>query len=154
MSGLFDDILAMFGGGAAPEKPKLLDVPQESYPPRWGVDITGRGVTSAPLALLQLLDGHGLSPAQMDRNAAMHGPLYSSALREHPWILDAKMAPGYVAPPRPVYNQTDRRMLAEDLNSVKIKFDNWQKQNLGQELTPQERVTQSFIDVRNPNSWF
>ena len=151
MSGLFDDILSMFGGG--PEKPKLLDVPQE-YPPRLGVDVVGRGVTSAPLALLQLLDGHGLSPAQLDRNAEMRGPLYSSALREHPWILDAKMSPGYAAQSQPAYNQTDRRMLAEDLNSVKIKYDNWRKQQTGQELSPQERIMQGFVDVRNPNSWF
>ncbi len=40
--------------------------------------------------------------------------------------------------------------MADD--SVQIKFDNWKKANIGQELTPQDRVTQSFVDLRNPNS--
>lgn len=123
-----------------------------SYPPRIGIDVVGPGITSAPTALLQMIDGDGLSPQQLDRNQAMYGPLYGKALAEHPEIMTQKSAPGYVAPPTPAYNQTDRRMLAEDLNSVKIKYDNWRKAQLGQELTPQERVTQSFIDVRNPNS--
>jgi hypothetical protein len=123
-----------------------------SFPPRIGVDVSGRGITSPIIAALSLADGHGLSPAQMDRNQAMQGPLYSLALREYPEILAQKMSQSL--PPSIPYSQTDRRMLAEDLNATQIKFDNWKKANIGQELTPQDRITQGFVDVRNPNSWF
>lgn len=125
---------------------------QQAFPPRMGIDIVGPGITSAPLAMLQMIDGHGQTGEQIDRYGAMFGPLYSKALRENPEILAQRTAPDYVRPPTPAYNQTDRRMLSEDLNSVKIKFDNWRKAQVGQALTPQERVTQAFIDVRNPNS--
>jgi hypothetical protein len=132
---------------------RIDEIAKNEFEPRIGIDIVGRGVTSAPTAILQMLDGHGKSPAQLDRDAAMRGPLYSMFLREHPEHLE-KIAKGEVTRSAWRWNETDRRMLAEDLNSVKIKYDNWRKRKTGQELTTQERITEGFIDVRNPNSWF
>ena len=133
-------------GTTAPSK-------ESSYAPRLGIDIAGRGVTSAPIAILQLIDGHGQTGEQIDRYEKMRRPLYEKFLRENPDIAE-KLMSGEIKRPKDysTYNQTDRRMLSEDLNSVQIKFNNWKKANIGQELTPQERVTQSFVDVRNPNS--
>lgn len=149
-----DDYGELFPFAVEEKKPE-----RTTFPPRMGVDVHGRGITNPIHAILQLIDGRGLSSAQLDRNAAMFSPLYRSALEEHPEILDNKikdmMKPGYAPPQPPKYNENDRRMLAEDFSSVKIKWDNWLKTNYwGEELTPQERIVQSFVDVRNPNSMF
>jgi hypothetical protein len=106
--------------------------------------------TPAVAAALQMADPMGLSPEQLDRNRAMRGALYHHAYKEHPELIDQ---------PSPKSNKAGAKVaaassIAEDLNSVLIKYANWRKTGLGEPLTPQERVTQGFIDVRNPNSWF
>lgn len=130
---------------------RLMQGQTNQFPMRMGIDVSGKGITNPLVALLQMIDGHGLTGEQMDRNQAMFGPLYGKALREHPEILDEKIQGRGNFQPQP-YGENDRRMLNEDLNSVQIKYNNWRKGQTGQELTPQDRVTQSFVDLRNPNS--
>jgi hypothetical protein len=124
---------------------------QPNFPPRMGIDVNGRGLTNPLMAALNMANemsgGRGLSPAQMDQNQAMRGPLYSLGMREHPEFIGQPREPS-------TYGAADRRSLAEDLNQASIRYEIWKKQNLGQELTPQDRVTQGFVDVRNPNSLF
>lgn len=94
-------------------------------------------------ALMQMFDPKGLSPAQLDRNAAMHSPLLIHAYNEHPELAGLSKEPA----------REGAASGREDINSVLIKYNNRRKQAVG-DLTPQERVTQGFLDVRNPNSWF
>ncbi len=108
-------------------------------------ELLGGFGTPALAALLQLFDPKGLSPSELDRNAAMRVPLLSHAYKQYPETAGMRTT----SPTRQGANS-----LPEDLNSVMIKYNNWRKQGVGQELTPQERVTQGFLDVRNPNSRF
>ena len=145
----FEQMLAGLEQQLLPQK-QVDDNPQ--FPPRLGIDIVGRGITNPAIAAVQLLNeivgGRGLTSEQLDRYRAMHGPLYLSAIRENPEFVGRPKEPQ-------VYGIADRRSTAEDLNSVKVIYDNWRKQQMGEELTPQERVMQGFVDVRNPNmlSW-
>jgi hypothetical protein len=107
-------------------------------------ELLGGLSTPAWAALMQMFDPKGLSPAQLDRNAAMRGPLLREGFQRQPEALGQERLPARPGAASP----------QEDLNSVLIKYNNWRKQQTGQELTPQERVTQGFIDVRNPNSWY
>lgn len=121
-------------------------MPDEPFRPNYvRPELLGGLNTPAIAALLQMTDPIGLSPGQLDRNAAMRPGLFG---------LASAMSGGQTAVPNLPDPASMRRWNAEDLNSVMIKYNNWRKQNFGQELTPQERVTQGFIDVRNPNSRF
>jgi hypothetical protein len=103
--------------------------------------------TPAIAAAMQMFDPRGLSPDQLDRNAAMQRPLLSRAFNEYPGLSGRERPPYDTIP-------AERNSLMEDLNSVMIKYGMWRKEQTGQELSPQDRVTQGFLDVRNPNSWF
>lgn len=104
--------------------------------------------TNSIAALGQMIDPLGLTPKQMNQNNDMRPALLQYAIRSNPALASLPSAenPGAAI--------AQRNSLGEDLNSVRIKFSNWLNAQRGQELSPQDRVTQGFIDVRNPNSWF
>jgi hypothetical protein len=127
------------------DKQRLAEALREFRPEYIRPELLGGFGTPVWAAMLQMLDPMGFSPAQLDRNDAMRGPLRQSALNQRPELLGQTAS----SPMRPGLHSQ-----AEDLNSVMLKYGNWRKQQVGEPLTPQERVTQGFIDVRNPNSWF
>jgi hypothetical protein len=128
-----------------------LSTAEQSLSPRPGIDFVGRGVTNPAHAMLNMLNefygGRGLSPKQMEQQQAMVAPLYRHAMEQHP---EARGQPRE----RAAYGAVDKRSLAEDMNQAKVRYDIWLKNQTGQELTPQDRVTQGFVDFRNPNSLF
>jgi hypothetical protein len=98
-------------------------------------------------ALMQMTDRMGPSQAAYASYDTMKGPLYRKAaeIRQETGIkADHSSGEGN--------SVAERNSLDEDLNSVMIKYGNWRKKQTGQELTPQEKITQDFIDFRNPNS--
>ena len=98
-------------------------------------------------ALMQMTDRMGPSQAAYASYDTMKGPLYRKAaeIRQETGIkADHSSGEGN--------SVAERNSLDEDLNSVMIKYGNWWKKQTGQELTPQEKITQDFIDFRNPNS--
>lgn len=119
---------------------KLMHQDERSYI-RPGL-VGGLG-TPVLAALLQMFDYRGLTPDQINRNSAMRGPLYKRGLESLIGV-----------PTRDAGPPVNRDSIAEDANSVMLKYNNWRKQNAGIELSPQERITQGFLDVRNPNSRF
>lgn len=125
--------------------------PQSTFQREYVPPIRGGFGTPAIAALLQMTDPMGLSPDQMNQNAGMRGPLYKTGQQR---MADLLMPPQPQPNADAGQNIARRNSLDEDLNSVMIKYDNWRKAQTGQELTPQERVTQGFIDQRNPNSRF
>lgn len=109
-------------------------------------ELMGGFGTPSVAALLQMTEPMGLSGEQLDRNAAMRGPILRSVLNAHPELMGHLGSGGPALP-----GSSSQR---EDMNSVMLKYQNWRAQQNGLELSPQQRVTQGFLDVRNPNSRF